>query len=476
MNYPKGIIKPILMIILIVTLVIPVFSATWQRTYGGSGTECGNCVIQDSEGYFIIAGNTSSFGAGGRDIWVLKVNSLGDTVWTRTFGGSNNESVFDIYNTSDSCYLVTSNSGSYGIGCILIIKVNNNGDSVFAKIIKEPYQIILTSSDICPDDGLVLAGGIYYPDSSNGYLVKLDVEGDIVFTREYSEYPFLTSVGSNDDGSFIMTPDKSQGILTRLIKLDSMGNEIWSVCYDSLIPFLCMDPLRMAHQTLDGGFYFVVYLDDEMCTAWDTICLTDSNGNLINKNLRISNKWSSEIHLLDVKEIENIGFLICSYHWSSGGQASTYGIYGIFEQIFFQDFGSPSDTFGKLYSGYPCLDNGYIFTGYISYSGNSELVIIKTDSTGSEGVQEYPPIVINNHQISVHWLNSQNYFNISIPIESDFKFKIYDLQGRLVESPLSRTLSPGTHQISFRSERSGIYFYRLESPYGTETGKFMVVR
>ncbi|KQC13428.1 MAG: hypothetical protein APR63_08715 [Desulfuromonas sp. SDB] len=67
-------------------------------------------------------------------------------------------------------------------------------------------------------------------------------------------------------------------------------------------------------------------------------------------------------------------------------------------------------------------------------------------------------------------------FMFSIPAGSELILKVYDLSGRLVETPISGTLSPGIHQIPFRSERSGIYFYRLESDYLTETGKFMVVR
>ncbi|KQC13429.1 MAG: hypothetical protein APR63_08720, partial [Desulfuromonas sp. SDB] len=67
-------------------------------------------------------------------------------------------------------------------------------------------------------------------------------------------------------------------------------------------------------------------------------------------------------------------------------------------------------------------------------------------------------------------------FMFSISTRSELTIKVYDLTGRLVDTPLSGTLSPGIHQIPFRSERSGIYFYRLESDYITETGKFMVVR
>ena len=101
---------------------------------------------------------------------------------------------------------------------------------------------------------------------------------------------------------------------------------------------------------------------------------------------------------------------------------------------------------------------------------------MKTDYDGSLAVEE-PITEVPSQDISIFTYNSkEQIIYLSLTGSSYINLKIYDLQGRLVESPLSRTLSPGTHQIPFHSERSGIYFYRMESSFGTETGKFMVVK
>jgi len=61
--------------------------ASWWRTYGGTNQDWGNSVQQTSAGGYIIAGYTTSFGAGGLDVYLVNTDSLGDTLWTKTYGG-----------------------------------------------------------------------------------------------------------------------------------------------------------------------------------------------------------------------------------------------------------------------------------------------------------------------------------------------------------------------------------------------------
>ena len=64
-------------------------NVTWQKTYGGSsGDDCAHSIQQTSDGGFIVAGATSSYGAGSFDYWVLKLDANGNIIWQKTYGGS----------------------------------------------------------------------------------------------------------------------------------------------------------------------------------------------------------------------------------------------------------------------------------------------------------------------------------------------------------------------------------------------------
>ena len=77
---------------------------------------------QTLDGGYIITGTKITFGIG--DIWLIKTNSFGDTLWTKTFGGSNDESGYSVQQTKDEGYIMTGNTSSYGHGAfdIWIIK------------------------------------------------------------------------------------------------------------------------------------------------------------------------------------------------------------------------------------------------------------------------------------------------------------------------------------------------------------------
>jgi len=104
----------------------------------GDGKQAGRSVRRTLDGGFIISAYTNSFGAGGRDIWLIKTNSTGDTLWTRTYGGIYDDDASYIRLTSDGCYIVVGTTRSFGAGGsdVYLIKVapcvrgDANGDGL----------------------------------------------------------------------------------------------------------------------------------------------------------------------------------------------------------------------------------------------------------------------------------------------------------------------------------------------------------
>lgn len=88
----------------------------WQKTFGGSSHEEGESVQQTSDGGYIIAGCTKSYGEGDADVWIIKTDALGETIWRRTYGGSHQDYGHEIQETSDGGFIIAGYTHSYGIG------------------------------------------------------------------------------------------------------------------------------------------------------------------------------------------------------------------------------------------------------------------------------------------------------------------------------------------------------------------------
>ena len=88
----------------------------WQRTYGGYKGDHLVCAHQTTDGGYIVAGTTESFGAGKQDYWILKLNPKGHIEWQRTYGGSGREAVSSIQQTFDGGCIVAGITNSLGAG------------------------------------------------------------------------------------------------------------------------------------------------------------------------------------------------------------------------------------------------------------------------------------------------------------------------------------------------------------------------
>ncbi len=88
----------------------------WQKTYGGRNLDEAKSIQQTSDGGYIVAGETWSFGAGGRDAWVIKLDAKGNVQWRKTYGGKYEDRAKSIQQTSDGGYIVAGETWSFGAG------------------------------------------------------------------------------------------------------------------------------------------------------------------------------------------------------------------------------------------------------------------------------------------------------------------------------------------------------------------------
>ena len=108
----------------------------WTRTYGGANTDEGWSVQQTSDGGFIIGGITMALLSWGMDAYLIRVDNNGDTLWTRNFGGPDFDVGYSVQQTHDSGYIITGETSSYSSGSddVYLIRTDSNGDTIWVKV------------------------------------------------------------------------------------------------------------------------------------------------------------------------------------------------------------------------------------------------------------------------------------------------------------------------------------------------------
>lgn len=135
----------------------------WDKTYGGTDKDICKMIQHTSDGGYIVAATSRSFGWANPDMWLLKLNALGDTAWTRNFGGIFHDHGYAVKTTSDGGYIaVGHNRNINSTFRIMLVKVNASGD--FTPVSTEEFALANTLN--------------IYPNPSNG-LIRIDFGGDL---------------------------------------------------------------------------------------------------------------------------------------------------------------------------------------------------------------------------------------------------------------------------------------------------------
>lgn len=201
----------------------------WEGYYGGTNFEAALSVVQTIDSGFLLLGWTQTFGAGQKDWYLVKTDIDGNQVWQKTYGNSNNQSATCIIELSDGNYLMCGGSGAQDGR---IIKINASGDVQWQKDYgysnrnEYPFKVIEL------DDGdLVIAGLTNSPSESDaGYLARTNNLGELIWQRKYNKTPFIElfrDVLETEDGGFILcgqaVNDSNASQDAWVLKVDSVG-------------------------------------------------------------------------------------------------------------------------------------------------------------------------------------------------------------------------------------------------------------
>jgi hypothetical protein len=160
----------------------------WSKMYGGQYSEMAVSINRTRNNGFIVGARTNSFGAGETDIWLLCLDSTGDTLWTKTYGDFHANDVSEVVQTKD---------GGYAIGG-------------FSQSISNGLK-------------------------SNAWLIRTDSTGDTIWSKIWDSMGPITSLKQTDDGGFVFVDGES------IMRTDSLGDSLWSTPVDGFNVISCSD-------------------------------------------------------------------------------------------------------------------------------------------------------------------------------------------------------------------------------------------
>ncbi|MHA1978379.1 MAG: hypothetical protein ACW98I_15865, partial [Candidatus Hodarchaeales archaeon] len=200
--------------------------AEWNQTYGGINDEFATTVIQTADEGFVLVGTTQSYGAGLGDAWLVKTDTNGNQEWNKTFGGTDWDVEFSLLHTDDGGFALAGDTSSYGAGAsdFWLVKMDANGQAEWNKTYGGTGGDDFNSMIQTTDGGFALVGitgmGIY---GNFMWLVKTDANGQAEWNHTFGE---TTSEGPV---SLVQTTDGGYAFVGTTTWVGAGNGGIWLV-------------------------------------------------------------------------------------------------------------------------------------------------------------------------------------------------------------------------------------------------------
>jgi hypothetical protein len=239
----------------------------WSATFGDIGDDYGWAVTETADQGFILTGDTYSSGSGSNDIFVVKTDSTGNLDWSETIGDTGRDSGLDIIQTHSGEYLVvgeTQLSKDPEID-IRAVKLGSDGQVIWSKTFGGSGNDSGRSACEASDDGYIITGLMTDVVRGNEdiYLLKISDQGEKEWARTFGldKNDLGTHVEQTVDYGYIITgyynySTKNSVPLGDLfiLKTDINGQQEWLRLYGNATTNDRYDMGYSVTQSLDGGF------------------------------------------------------------------------------------------------------------------------------------------------------------------------------------------------------------------------------
>lgn len=259
----KSRVLPLVLVLVVVSASGPLAQSTgplWTKTYGEGGIAHAYSICPTPDGGYAMAGKFQDSDDDSWDVYLVRTDANGDTVWTRSFGGPGDEIARSVIHTSDGGFVIAGKTQSLGDRDwnIYLLKTDAKGAKEWVSTYGETEMDFAKSVIQTSDGGYAMVGGTMGTDGEtyDAYLVRTDPEGKQMWARAYGgdDGDFATSIAEVEGGGFIIggaTESFGKGVVdVYLIRTDGDGEVIWAETFGGEDWDVAWD----VRQTSDGGF------------------------------------------------------------------------------------------------------------------------------------------------------------------------------------------------------------------------------
>lgn len=466
----------------------------WEKTYGGTSHEGISIMISSSDGGYLLGGysqsedgDVQSGNKGNSDYWVVKINSVGNIEWEKSYGGSSYEYLNSMVSTSDGGYLLGGNSrsdngdiqsGGHEKSDYWVIKISSTGSIEWEETYGSGIYFEYLNSMVSTSDGGYLLGGYTSSmfDGDNYWVIKINSLGNIEWEKTYggSSTDNLNSMISTSDGGYLLggfTGSNDEDIQSGnegkndywVVKIDSLGTIEWEKTYGGSEN----DYLFSIISVSDGGYLLGGR--------------TDSNdGDIQSGNHGSSDYWVIKINSTGEIEWENtyggsvFDILYSMISTSDGGyllgghdQQPDWGDHNYWVikinsigTIEWEEFYGGSD-WDELHSMISTSDGAYLLGGS-TMSNDGDI------QSGNQGKKDFWVLKINvDNTTGIETLNDDikiypnpiiDNLTIETPFSHPVQLNIIDIHGKTI---LVQDLFQSSNQVFLKHIPDGLYFVLL---------------
>jgi hypothetical protein len=459
----------------------------WTRHFGGGGFDEGNSVVETPDGGYLVVGMTDSLGVNWRDIYLIKLNDTGDTLWTRTYGGNGGDIANSITTVTEGGYVIAGCTSAYGSWSdIYLLRIDELGDTLWTKTYGWSYSDCASAVQQTNDGGFVLVGSSYdsISEQSSVCIIKTGSSGDSLWTHIYGGFDYASDIRQTLNGEYFVVGGKystgSSPVSGYLLRLNSQGDSLWSRIYGDS----CLSDFSSVEILEDGGLAMAGSIQlDEYGPWYYYLVRTNSIGDTI-----WTRRYGSLNYNLayDLAQTVDGGFILVGYGWGNetSGRSDCYIVRtnSAGDTLWTCAYGydGPSADFGKCVA--VTSDGGYIIVGCLNLGMldvDAYVIRMRPDIVGVGPKNKNN--VANTYSLCPLYpnpFNSVATISYQVPVRGRVRVIIYNILGQEVTTVEDGVVNPGSYSVAWEPKElpSGIYFIRMEAAGFQKTQKVVLLK